>query len=828
MKQGSGSGFSIFKIFTGLTFSEWKRLRRLKKRLAGSDSRSKIPTTAQKTITFEKMYSDGICKVKDSYYTKMVEFEDLNYVLLDVEEQAEVLGLYSQFINYFDPGISFQVFLFNRRAGEEGLVKRFVIPLQGDSFDDIRKEFSGILKNLCARGNNGIIKGKYLVFGIEARDLKEAKSRLNNIETDVIRNLNNIGTIAKAVNGRERLRLIHEFYHQDNLEPFRFSFKELSQSGKSVKDYVAPSGFDFRFPSRFKSGRTYGSIHYLDILAPQMNDELLKRLLDIDANITISMHMQTMDPVKAIKMLKGALSNIQKMKIEEQKKAVRSGYDMDILPTDIVTYERDTLELLNDLNSSNQKLIKMTFLIGCFGRSIKEMENLTQRVSGIIQQANCNLRCLQYLQEAGLNAVSPIGINETGIERVLTTKSSAILIPFNTQELFMDGQALYYGLNALSNNMILADRKRLRTPNGVILGTPGSGKSFSAKREILGSFLVTRDDILICDPEGEYYPLVEALGGQVVRLSTNSRDYLNPMDIQLSHKNDREALRLKADFLITLCDMIAGGEKGLANDEKGIIDRCIEKIYIEYFKDPRPERMPLLEDLYNALLGYIPSDVSDEALAMDAKEKATHIANSLVLYVHGSQNYFNHHTSIDSQSRIICFDIRDLGNQLKELGMLIVQDAVWNRVSKNRERKTATRYYCDEFHLLLRDKQTAQYSVEMWKRFRKWGGIPTGLTQNVGDFLLSPQIEGILGNSDFVYLLNQNAKDQEILADKLGLSEQQLKYVTNAEPGCGLIRFNNITIPFADRYPADTKTYRIMNTRPAEDTGKKDKGESAV
>ena len=812
-KQKSSSGFSLFRLFTGLTFQEWKRHRQLKQQLSGKGSDSNIPDTAQKTITFEKIFQDGICKVREGFYTKMVEFDDLNYCLQDVEDQAEILGLYSQLINYFEPGIHFQVFLFNRQVGEQTLISRFEISERGDGFDRIREEFSGILKKLCAKGNNGVVKGKYLVFGIEAKTLKEARSKLKNIETDVIHNFNNVGTIARPVDGRERIRLLHEFYHQDSMEPFRFSFKEISESGKSVKDFIAPSGFDFRFPSRFKAGKMFGSVHYLDIIAPQMNDELLKRLLDIDENITVSMHMQTMDPVKAVKMLKATLSNIQKMKIEEQKKAVRSGYDMDILPTDIVTYEKDTMELLNDLNSSNQKIVKMTFLIACFGRTKKEMENLTQRVSGIIQQANCNLRCLQYMQEQGMNAISPIGINDTGIERVLTTKSCAILIPFNTQELFMSGQALYYGLNALSNNMILADRKRLRTPNGVILGTPGSGKSFSAKREILCVFLITNDDILINDPEGEYFPLVLALGGQVVKLATNSTDYLNPMDIQYSHIKDKEALRLKADFLITLCDMIAGGEEGLANDEKGIIDRCVAKVYEEYFRNPVPENMPILEDLYNALLAYEPKDVKDEKLAEDAKKKAVKIAQSLVLYVRGSQNYFNHRTNVDSGNRIVCFDIRDLGSQLKELGMLIVQDAVWNRVSFNREQKKATRYYCDEFHLLLRDKQTAQYSVEMWKRFRKWGGIPTGLTQNVGDFLLSPQIEGILGNSDFVYLLNQNARDQEILAEKLGLSSKQLKYVTNAEPGCGLIRFNNVTIPFEDKYPADTETFRIMNTR---------------
>lgn len=792
-----------------------KQIRKLKKELSGTDVKSKTPDTAQKTITFEKMYQDGICKVSATHYTKMVEFYDINYDLLEVEDQGNILEDYSRLINYFDPSITFQLFLFNRQVSEEVLSARLDIPFMGDEFDDIRLEYSQMLKKQSAKGTNGIIKSKYLIFGIEAGELKEARAKLNNIEKDVLRNLVAMGTNAHPMDGKERLRVLHEYFNQGSMEPFQFSFKELAESGKSVKDYIAPPGYDFRYPSRFRSGKMFGCVHYLDMIAPRFSDELLKRLLDVDDNLTITMHMQTMDPVKAIKMLKCALTNIQKMKIEEQKKAVRSGYDMDILPTDIITYEKDTLELLDDLNTSNQKIIKMTFLITTYGKTKKDLEAITQRVSGIIQQANCNLRPLQYLQEKGLMASAPIGCNETGIERVLTTKSTAILVPFCTQELFMPSPAIYYGLNALSNNMIMADRKKLRTPNGVILGTPGSGKSFSAKREILSCFLQTRDDVVICDPEGEYFPLVQALKGQVVKLATNSSDYLNPMDIQISHKGDKEALKLKSDFLITLCDMIAGGKDGLQNDEKGIIDECIRHIYDTYFENPVPENMPLLEDLYHALLKYEPKNVEKE-LAKEAKAKAVRIANSLVLYVHGSQNYFNHRTNVDSKNRIICFDIRDLGNQLKELGMLIVQDAVWNRVSQNRERKIATRYYCDEFHLLLKEKQTAVYSVEIWKRFRKWGGIPTGLTQNVGDFLRSEEIEGILGNSDFVYLLNQNAKDQHILADKLGLSEKQLAHVKNSEPGSGLILFDNVVIPFVDKYPTDTKTYRIMNTKPEE------------
>lgn len=814
--QAGNKGYSLCERFTGLTLSEHKKLKELKKSLAGGGAKSGKQISAQQTIAFEKMYRDGICKVRKNYYTKMIEFHDLNYVLLDEEERADILALYSQLINYFDPSIRFQIFLFNRHVNEETLSAQFEIAPQADKFDDIRVEFSDMLKNLSAKGNNGVIKSKYIIYGIEADSLKEARQRMAGLEADILKNIRNLGTNAQGLDGRERLGVLYEFFNQDRMEPFRFSFKEMAESGNSVKDYIAPQGFEFRFPGRFKAGHMFGATKYLDIISPKLNDELIKKLLDIDSNLSISIHMRTIEPMEAAKLVKRALSDVQKSKIDEQKKAVRSGYDMDILPTDIVLYEKNTMELLDDLNSSNQKLVWTTILISAFGRTKKELENVSQRISGIIQQANCRLTDLQYKQEAAMNAAAPIGINETGEGRHLITKNLAVLVPFNTQELFQTGQSLYYGLNALSNNMIMADRKKLRTPNGVILGTPGSGKSFSAKREILGSFLVTRDDILICDPEGEYYPLVKALGGEVVKLATNSKDYLNPMDIQLSHKNDREALKLKSDFLITLCDAVAGGGTGLANDEKGIIDRCIEKIYDEYFKHPAPENMPILEDLYNALIQYEPDRAVSEELAVDARQKAVRIANSLVLYVHGSQNYFNHRTNVDSQNRIVCFDIRDLGKQLKELGMLIVQDAVWNRVSKNRERRVATRYYCDEFHLLLRDRQTAQYSVEIWKRFRKWGGIPTGLTQNVGDFLRSEEIEGILGNSDFIYLLNQNAKDQVILADKLGLSERQLEYVTNSDSGCGLILFNDVVIPFADRYPTDTKTFRIMNTRPEE------------
>ena len=765
--------------------------------------------TAQQSIPYHEMGRDGICRVQDKFYSKTIRFYDINYQLAQNEDKNAIFENWCDFLNYFDSTIHFQLSFINQHSNMAEYEKVIHINPQEDEFDDLRMEFAQMLNNQLAKGNNGLMRTKYITFGIEAENIREARPKLERIESDIMNNFKILGVTAYPLNGAERLQIMYETFNQDSKVPFHFSYDEVLRTGLSTKDYIAPTSFVFKNGKDFQMGGTIGAVSYLQILAPELTDKMLAEFLEMDSNLMVNFHIQSIDQMKAIKLVKSKVTDINRMKIEEQKKAVRSGYDMDILPTDIITYEKDTLDLLDDLNSSNQKMVKITFLITCYGRSKRALENITQRVSGIIQQANCNLRCMQYLQEQGLMASAPIGCNETGIERDLTTKSTAILVPFCTQELFMPAPAIYYGLNALSNNMIMADRKRLRTPNGVILGTPGSGKSFSAKREILSCFLITKDDIIICDPEGEYFARVAALHGQVVKLATNSKDYLNPMDIQLSHKGDKEALKLKSDFIITLCDLIAGGKDGLQNDEKGIIDECIRHIYDKYFENPVPENMPLLEDLYDALLAH-------------KNPKAERIANSLVLYVHGSQNYFNHHTNVDSGNRIMCFDIRDLGNQLKELGMLIVQDAVWNRVSQNRERKIATRYYCDEFHLLLKEKQTAIYSVEIWKRFRKWGGIPTGLTQNVGDFLRSEEIEGILGNSDFVYLLNQNAKDQAILADKLGLSDKQLSYVTNSEPGSGLILFDNVVIPFVDKYPTDTKTYRIMNTKPEESVQKED------
>ena len=772
--------------------------------IARANRTDKKEKSAQDSIPYERMWPDGICRVSDGHYTKTIQFQDINYQLSQNEDKTAIFEGWCDFLNYFDSSIKFELSFLNLAASKETFARAISIPLQGDDFDSIRVEYMTMLQNQLAKGNNGLIKTKYLTFGIDADSIKSAKPRLERIETDILNNFKRLGVAAETLDGKARLAQLHGIFHMDEQLPFRFDWDWLPSSGLSTKDFIAPSGFEFRTGKQFRMGKKYGAVSFLQILAPELNDRMLADFLDMESNLIVSLHIQSVDQIKAIKTVKRKITDLDKSKIEEQKKAVRAGYDMDIIPSDLATYGAEAKKLLQDLQSRNERMFLVTFLVLNTADTPRQLDNNVFQASSIAQKYNCQLTRLDFQQEEGLMSCLPLGLNQIEIQRGLTTSSTAIFVPFTTQELFQNGkEALYYGINALSSNLIMVDRKLLKNPNGLILGTPGSGKSFSAKREIANCFLLTTDDVIICDPEAEYAPLVERLHGQVIKISPTSTNYINPMDLNLDYSDDESPLSLKSDFILSLCELIVGGKEGLQPVQKTIIDRCVRLVYQTYLNDPRPENMPILEDLY-------------DLLREQEEKEAQYIATALEIYVTGSLNVFNHRSNVDINNRIVCYDIKELGKQLKKIGMLVVQDQVWNRVTINRAAHKSTRYYIDEMHLLLKEEQTAAYTVEIWKRFRKWGGIPTGITQNVKDLLSSREVENIFENSDFVYMLNQAGGDRQILAKQLGISPHQLSYVTHSGEGEGLLFYGATILPFVDHFPKNTELYRIMTTKPQE------------
>ena len=763
--------------------------------------------TVQDSIPFQNMFPDGLCRLEGGTFSKTIAFEDVNYRLAGPEDQRSIFESLCDFYNGYDPSIGVQVTL-NSRSGGSAADEMFGITRQGNDLDPIRDEAVDILRMQYKRGNNGYVKTKYVTLTIEAENLPAARARFARIEADTLNRFKVMGAAAHVLDGKERLELLYNILHPEGGQ-FAFDFSWLAPSGLSTKDFIAPSSFRFGEGRYFRMGRKIGAVSFLEILAPELNDRILSDILDLETGVIVNLHIHSIDQTEAIKTIKRKITDLDKMKIEEQKKAVRSGYDMDIIPSDLATFGSEAKNLLQDLQSRNERMFLLTFLVVNMADTKRKLENDVFAAAGIAQKNNCALTRLDYQQEAGLMSSVPLGENLIPIQRGLTTSSTAIFIPFITQELFQTGAALYYGLNALSNNMILCDRKQLKNPNGLILGTPGSGKSFAAKREMTNAFLITDDDIIICDPEAEYFSLVQRLDGQVIRLSPTGKgidgkpQYVNPMDINLNYSEDDSPLALKSDFILSLCELVIGGKEGLQPVDKTVIDRAVRNVYRPFLADPDPEKMPILGDLYNELL-------------KQPEPEAARIAAALELYVSGSLNVFNHRTNVELNNRLVCFDIKQLGKQLKKLGMLIVQDQVWNRVTVNRAERKSTRYFMDEFHLLLKEEQTAAYSVEIWKRFRKWGGIPTAITQNVKDLLASREVENIFENSDFVLMLNQAAGDRAILAKQLNISPQQMKYVTHTEAGEGLIFYGNVVLPFVDRFPKDTELYRVMTTKPEE------------
>ena len=772
------------------------------KRGPGKAANRKAVLSAQQTIPYLVMHPDGVCQLPGGLYTKTVEYEDINYSVASTEDQTAIFGGWSAFLNYFDTSLPFQLSFINRRSRSRSKYKVNIPPAQ-DDFDSIRAEFTGMLKNQIAKSNNGIERSKYITFGLPADGIAEARPRLERVEADVTGNLKRLGVPSVPMDGQARLALLHGQMHPGNREPFRFSWQDIPKTGLGTKDYIAPDSFDFRQARTFRIGQYWGAASYLQILASELSDKLLAEILELDAEMTVTMHIQTVDQLKAIKTIKGKISDIGKMKVEEQRKAVRAGYDPDILPPDLITFSKDAAELLADLQSRNERMFLLTFTVVNLAPTRQRLENDVFTVGGIAQKYNCALKRLDWQQEQGFVSSLALGYNEVEIQRGMTTSSTAIFIPFMTRELRMAGPSLYYGMNALSHNVIMADRKKLKSANGLYLGSTGSGKSFAAKREIINVFLsIPKDRIIIVDPMGEYVPLVRRLGNQaqIIEISPDSPNHLNPMDVELNMTAGESPLSMKADFLLSLCELVVGGKDGLQPIEKTVIDRCVRLVYREQALEIATGKTLLLQDLYEELL-------------KQPEPEARRVATALELYCTGSLNLFNHPTNVKTDKRVVCIVLKNMGENLRKIAMHITNEFVSQAVDANFHNGVSTWCYFDEFHILLRDPLTASYFVAVWKMLRKKGCVPSALTQNVKDLLASREIEAILDNTDFMILLSQAQSDRAILAKQLGISEHQLSYITHSNSGEGLLFYGDVTIPFVDRFPRG-EIYNLLTTRP--------------
>ena len=809
------------KIFVPLTGKIDKQTKKeLEKMVKKARIKGDIPESAQDTIPYKIPYPDGIFESADQYFTQTIAFEDITYQLLDNDPKNMLFERWCRLINYFDPDIHFQFNYGNMEMDKKEYAKEFTIKKQEDSFNVVRKEYSDMLVSQFAKGTNNLKKERYLTFGIHAADYKTANLKLAKISKQIEKHLKKLGSRCRILDGYERLELLFRIFHPATTEKLLWNFDMPVHTGLSSKDFIAPSSFSFKSGPElnatryFKSGDRVGAVSHVKIFASYMEDRIISDILSIDSNVWVSIHADTIPRDKALQLAKDNLTGVQAMIINEQKSAVAGGYDMDILPPELETYQEAGEKLYHDLQRKDEQLFNVTITIVQTAATRKELEDNIFELNGILSPYQCRLVRLDNRQEQGYMSSLPLGNNSIEIKRTFTTTDLAIFIPFTTKELYtVNGQ--YYGMNSLSNNVIMVNKKVLVNPNSLVFGMPGFGKTFFVKRELLDVFLKTEDDQMIIDPEGEYGFLVKLLKGQNITISLNSPVHINPMEINLDACNeedkDFDPIAAKCNFIVSMCELILGNNAHLGKKEVAVIDDACKNVYFRFAEDPRPENMPILEDLYNELRN------------MTGEKQIIGLDLSIALgrYVNGSLSYFNHQSNVNINSRLVCFNLKDMDANQRDLTMLIIQEAIWDRVKINRAKGKFTWVDIDEFHLLLRNPLTAAYSVEIYKRFRKWGGIISGITQNIKDLFKSPEIQNILDTTNFIAMLNQSGDDARLLAEHLDLSEEEVGYIKSGEPGKGLLWVEQTKVPFEDDFPKNTICYKVMTSKMGEQLRKK-------
>jgi len=754
-----------------------------------------VPKGVQQAIPIRTIWPDGIFCVGNKF-SKSYRFEDINYAVASKEDKEAMFLSYSELLNSFDSGATTKITINNRRLNKADFESSILITLKDDRLDEYRKEYNQMLLDK-ATGANSIVQDKYVTVSVMKKNIEEARNYLSRIGTDLITHFSHLGSKCVELDATDRLRILHDFFRAGEETDFRFDLSETMRKGHDFKDYICPDTFEFE-KDHFRMGSKYGRVIFLREFASYIKDSMVSELCDLNRNMMLSLDIIPIPTDEAVREVENRLLGVETNITNWQRRQNQSNNFSAVVPYDMEQQRKESKEFLDDLTTRDQRMMFAVLTMVHVADSKEQLDSDTEALFTTARKHLCQFSTLTYQQMDGLNTVLPYGLRKIDAIRTLTTESTAVFIPFRAQEISHNG-GIYYGQNVISKNMIIANRKYLLNGNSFILGVSGSGKSFTAKREIVNQMLASNDDIILIDPEREYSSLVKAMSGEIIHISATSLNHINAMDMSKDYGDGANPVILKSEFVLSLCEQLIGGQN-LGAKQKSLIDRCTASVYRKYMQSNFKDNPPTLQDFHAELLKQNEPEAQEIALAIE-------------LFTSGSLNTFAKPTNVDVNNRLICYDILDLGKQLMPIGMLVVLDSILNRITQNRAKGKNTFIIIDEIYLLFQHEYSTNFLFTLWKRVRKYGAFCTGITQNVDDLLQSHTARTMLANSEFIVMLNQASTDRMELAKLLNISDLQLSYITNVDAGNGLIKVGSSLVPFTDQFPRNTKLYRLMTTK---------------
>ena len=760
----------------------------------------KVPRSVQDLIPVRTVYPDGIFEVAQGKYSRSYRFDDINYAVASGPDKESMFLKYSEILNSLDSGAVSKITVNNRRMDRREIARDILLPSRNDRLDEYRKEYNRILLEK-ALSTTSMVQDKYLTISVFKNSIEDARTYFARVGAELQMHFSKLGSRLTELDAEERLKILFDFYRIGEESSFSFDMEDYAKKGHSFKDYISPDSIEVS-DDFFMMGEKYGRVMFLKDYAAYLKDDIVTKLTDISRNLMLSIDIIPIPTDEAVREVENRMLGVETNAANWQRRQNANNNFTAMLPYDMELQRKETKEFLEDLTTRDQKMMFALVTVVHMADTKKQLDEDTEAIKTAARERMCQLATLKWQQMDGLNTALPIGVRKIDVARTLTTESLAVLMPFRVQEI-SHKHGIYYGQNAISKNMIVADRQQLMNGNSFIVGVSGSGKSFAGKNEIVNLMLADDCDVILLDPEREYSSLVRAMGGEVIHISATSPNHINAMDLNKEYGDGANPVILKSEFVLSLCEQLIGSQN-LGAKQKSIIDRCTAGIYREYQSRGYEGIPPTLQDFHRELLSQNESEAKEIALAIE-------------LFTDGSLNTFAKHTNVDTNNRLICYDILDLGKQLMPIGMLVVLDSILNRITRNRAQGRKTFVFIDEIYLLFQHEYSANFLFTLWKRVRKYGAYCTGITQNVEDLLQSHTARTMLANSEFLIMLNQAPTDRMELAKLINISSEQMDFIRDVNPGCGLIKVGSALVPFENKFPRNTRLYRLMSTRPNEE-----------